>query len=214
MKNIEQIMKELQAEMDYKWRVQSFSKKKPVATCVAYIDSRHVQNRLDEVLGVDKWQSDYKEVKGNLFAGIGIDFGTGFVWKWDCGTESNQDKEKGEASDSFKRAAVKFGIGRFLYDLPIKTVKSSEIKTNTNYPNVVDDNGNIVWDLTKHINSMNGKKDNPTPPKVQKLTLVEGSQNWLNCVKALKDGFSTDDLKRKYIISEEVNEKLINQASI
>ena len=54
----------------------------------------------------------------------------------------------------------------------------------------------------------------PSPPKVQKLTLVEGSPNWLNCVKALKDGFSTDDLKRKYIISEEVNEKLINQASI
>jgi hypothetical protein len=66
-----EIREKLEKEMPYKWRVQSFSKHKPSATCVAYVDSRDVQNRLDEVFGLD-WQSDYKEVKGNLYAGIGV----------------------------------------------------------------------------------------------------------------------------------------------
>ena len=58
--------------MPYKWRVQSFNKNKPSATCVAYIDSRDVQDRLDDVFGIEGWQSDYKEIKGNLYAGIGV----------------------------------------------------------------------------------------------------------------------------------------------
>lgn len=138
--------------MPYQWRVQSFSKNKPAASCVAYIDSRDVQAKLDEVCGPEGWQSDYKEVKGNLFAGIGIKIGDEWVWKWDCGSESNIEKEKGEASDSFKRAAVKWGVGRFLYDLEVKYVTANEVKTQSNFPYVVDASGKRVFDLTKFIN--------------------------------------------------------------
>lgn len=77
---------------------------------------------LDELYGAENWQKDYKEVKGNLYCGIGIwDKAKGeWVWKWDCGTESNTEKEKGEASDAFKRAGfnVAGGIGRELYTAP------------------------------------------------------------------------------------------------
>jgi hypothetical protein len=83
-------------------------------TLVAYLDSRDVMKRLDDCVGATVWQCDYKEIKNNLFCGIGI----GNVWKWDCGTESNMDKEKGESSDAFKRAAVRWGVGRYLYYLP------------------------------------------------------------------------------------------------
>ena len=65
------------------------------------------------------------------------------------------DKEKGEASDSFKRAGVKWGVGRFLYELDIKFVKANEVKTNTNFPYVINDTGNRVFDLTKYINTLN-----------------------------------------------------------
>lgn len=140
--------------MSYKWRVQSFSKNKPAAACVAYIDSRDVQETLDKVCGPENWQSDYKEVKGNLFAGIGIKVGDQWVWKWDCGSESDIEKEKGEASDSFKRAAVKWGIGRFLYDLDIKYLKADMVKNDNNRPSVIDNQGNKVFDITKYINQL------------------------------------------------------------
>lgn len=147
-------LKDLKKVIPCQWRVQSFSKNKPMAQCVAYIDARQVMDLLDEVCGAESWQSDFKEVKGNVYAGIGILVGDKWVWKWDCGTESQTEKEKGEASDSFKRAAVKWGIGRFLYDLDIKYVKSNEIKTGTNYPYVIDDKGERVYNLTEYINKL------------------------------------------------------------
>ena len=147
-------LKKLKDKIQIRWRVQSFSKNKPTAQCVAYIDARDVMDRLDQVVGEENWQDDYKIVNGSLFAGIGIKVGEEWIWKWDTGTESNIEKEKGQVSDSFKRAGIKWGIGRFLYSLPIHYVKANEIKTNSNYPYVVDDNGKRIWDLTEHIYSL------------------------------------------------------------
>lgn len=151
---MEELVKMLQAfkkEIPYKWRVQSFSKNKPEATCVAYIDARDVMNILDENCK-EGWTKDFKEVKKNMFCGIGICINGSYQWRWDCGTESSTEKEKGEASDSFKRAAVNWGIGRFLYDLDIIRVPANEAKTDKNYPFVVD-NGKKVWNITEFINS-------------------------------------------------------------
>jgi len=102
---------------------------------LAYIDSRDVMKRLDDVFGLN-WSCDYKEVKGNLYCGIKIHLDGRSVTKWDCGTESNMDKEKGESSDAFKRAAVKFGIGRYLYYLPVLFTKIDG--TGENYINIQD----------------------------------------------------------------------------
>jgi hypothetical protein len=103
---------------------------------LAYLDSRDVMNRLDEVVGFQNWQRDYKQIKNNLFCGVGLFHQGEWIWKWDCGTESEMDKEKGEASDSFKRAAVSWGIGRYLYYLP--TFKVDIQKTGTNYISIKD----------------------------------------------------------------------------
>jgi len=115
----------LKKEIPFKWRVQSSNQYG--ASCVAYIDARQVQDLLDEVCGANNWQCKYEEHKGNLFCSIGIKCGdiVDWVWKSDCGTESNVEKQKGEASDAFKRAAVMWGVGRFLYSkkiikLPVK----------------------------------------------------------------------------------------------
>lgn len=95
-----------------------------------YKNARTDMAILDEIYGEMNWQKDYKEIKGNLYCGIGVyDEEKGeWIWKWDCGTESNTEKEKGEASDAMKRASVNWQIGRELYNspfifLPVATVK-------------------------------------------------------------------------------------------
>lgn len=116
-------LNDLKKEIPFKWRVQSANQYG--ASCVAYIDSRQVQDLLDEVVGAYGWQTNFEEHKGNLFCNLGICVKGVWIWKSDCGTESQVEKQKGEASDAFKRAAVMWGIGRFLYSkkiikLPVK----------------------------------------------------------------------------------------------
>ena len=68
-----------------------------------------------------------------MFASIGINSNNEWVWKSDCGTESQVEKEKGEASDAFKRAGVMWGIGRFLYSKKIVKLPVKE-KNGKYYP--------------------------------------------------------------------------------
>lgn len=94
------------------------------AQLLLYKTARTDRQILDEVFGAMNWTSDYKEIKGNLYCGIGCreNSESPFVWKWDCGIESREDGEgnekKGEASDSFKRAGFQWGIGVELYTSP------------------------------------------------------------------------------------------------
>lgn len=91
-----------------------------------YKDARVDMNILDETVGSANWQREHYECKGNLFCRVGIStyaFGAprtdeDWVWKSDCGVESNTEAQKGEASDSFKRACFNWGIGRELYTSP------------------------------------------------------------------------------------------------
>jgi hypothetical protein len=83
-----------------------------------YKDARCDMRLLDETVGRANWQRRHYECKGNLFCSVGIKCGDEWVWKDDCGTESYTEKEKGEASDSFKRACFNWGIGRELYTAP------------------------------------------------------------------------------------------------
>ena len=115
-----EMMTLLKSRMPFKWKVQ-ISKYNTV-DYVSYVDSRQVQDRLDEVFGPD-WSDEYKEINGNLYCGITATIDGVKTTRWDCGIESKESSEKGEASDAFKRAAVKFGVGRFLYDNPIVKFK-------------------------------------------------------------------------------------------
>jgi len=112
-------------------KLPSKQRKGPGGNMLDYIDARQVMDLLDEVCKPENWQCDYKEVAGKVYCGIGIRCPVVYtsaegmkhpavmdwVWKWDVGVESDFEPAKGEASDAFKRAAVKWGIGRFLYDM-------------------------------------------------------------------------------------------------
>jgi hypothetical protein len=89
-------------------------------TALTYVDARYVMDTLDSVVGAGCWADKYERIGSVLFCTITITFVNELgelatISKSDCGTESNVEKEKGEASDAFKRCAVKFGIGRDLY---------------------------------------------------------------------------------------------------
>lgn len=206
-------LKELTKVMPFKWRVQQQNERG--ATCVAYIDSRQVAERLDEAVGPENWQSNYTVVKDNLYAGIGIwnEKTCQWVWKYDCGTESNTEKEKGEASDAFKRAGVKWGIGRFLYDLDLQRVNVKQHTTGKTYP--CDDNGKILWsgdDLTEFINKrMTNVSKAPTeapryatPTAPPTYTAPSATATWSDKVtkkagKVEKDGLKGSAALSKYI---------------
>lgn len=182
------ILPKLAEIMPFKWRVQSFSKFKPQATCVAYIDARDAQDRLDKVC-LYGWERDHREIKKHVYAGVGVVMPSGrILWRWDCGTESNQDAEKGEASDSFKRAAVNWGVGRFLYDLKIQYVDANEIKKDGVWPYVADGNKR-VWDLTKFINDKN--KGGKAKSKED-----DGSKAFLAKVKSGRDVIGEENYKK------------------
>lgn len=95
-----------------------------------YKNARVDMNILDETVGQFNWQRDHKEVKGRMYCGIGIwdDEKSTWIWKWDCGTESNTEAEKGEASDSFKRAGFNWGIGRELYTAPFIWFNAGDVR--------------------------------------------------------------------------------------
>lgn len=123
LNSVEQIQQKLLEEIPPKWRVQSVNKqaKTPFAICIPYIDSRDCQKILDNACGLGGWKDDYFEIGGKTYCKVLIKIGDEWIHRTDVGTETNVEKEKGEASDAFKRACVKFGVGRFLYSMnPIK----------------------------------------------------------------------------------------------
>lgn len=135
-------------EIDF--RVQSVNKG-GYATILAYKDARVDMNRLDAVIGFEYWQKKYDLIDNHLFCSIGIYNKTinQWIWKQDVGTESAAEKEKGEASDAFKRACFNLGIGRELYDYPLIQVKLNnnefEIKNEKAYPTFAFKLKEWVW---------------------------------------------------------------------
>lgn len=95
-----------------------------------YKNARCDMNLLDETVGPMNWQRRHYEHKGNIYCGIAIwdDEKKQWVEKEDCGSESYTEKEKGEASDSFKRAGTNWGIGRELYTAPFIWVGAGDCK--------------------------------------------------------------------------------------
>lgn len=151
-------LSDLKKKIPYQWKIQSVSKDGKKGSFVAYIDARDVMNLLDEAVGPGNWQDKYEKVGDHLIAGIGISLHEqklDWVWKYDTGTESDYEKEKGLFSDAFKRAAVKWGIGRFLYDLEIQWLPINDKKKP------IDEYGNEIKDVTSFLNRKNKISNNP-----------------------------------------------------
>lgn len=171
-----------------------------------YKTARVDRTILDEEYGCLNWQNDFKVIDGKMYGGIGVSRNNNgvseWVWKWDCGTESNTEAEKGQASDCFKRAGFKWGIGVELYSAPfifvnceteqyngkfklkdkfakfdVKTIGYDENR-NINKLVITDNEGNTVYELGKRVKAPEKPtitKTEQTPEKVNNdIDIFEG----------------------------------------
>lgn len=139
MKILEVLKKPLNIE-DVDFRIQSINKG-GYATILAYKNARVDMNRLDEACE-NNWQDKYELIDSQLFCSIGIKFENEWIWRQDVGTESYTEKTKGRASDAFKRAAFRWGIGRELYDYPL-----IQVKLNSEEFTVANNKAKQTWNL-------------------------------------------------------------------
>lgn len=189
-------------------RIQSIGQNKTGAvgtTILLYKDARVDMNILDETVGAMNWQREHSVVNGNLYCTISIwdEVKEQWISKSDVGTESNTEKEKGQASDSFKRAGFNWGIGRELYSAPfvyIQLDKSEYIERNgkltSNAKFKVKD---IAYDESRNIVRLvvvdsKGKVRYTFGENTQQQT-QETVYNWNSLkTRAVQGGISEDDL--------------------
>jgi len=134
------------------WRVGATTGDKTKGIALAYIDARDVMDRLDEVCGAENWQVRHPR---EGYCEIGIKAGSEWVWKGNGAGETDYEGTKGQFSDSMKRAAVEWGVGRYLYGLPnewvaiIKSGRSYKLATKPTLPDWATPNPKVK--LTKKI---------------------------------------------------------------
>ena len=115
------MLKQLKEPFDQKfikWRLGATNKDKTKGIALAYIDSREVMKRLDDVCGMANWQATYKPVDGGFICELSIWVVDRWVTKSNAAGNTKVEAIKGGASDALKRAAAVWGVGRYLYYLP------------------------------------------------------------------------------------------------
>lgn len=123
------------------WRVGATNRAKDSCIALAYIDARDVMQRLDELVGFDMWQCRYPTSdSGLLICEIGIYLNDAWVWKANGAGDTQVEAEKGKCSDAFKRAAVLWGIGRYLYSL-----KNTWVKYDSTTRKMIEQPSLPVW---------------------------------------------------------------------
>ena len=136
------------------WRVGSTTKDKSKGMALAYIDARDVMQRLDDICGPENWQCDYPHAAAKTVCRIGIKIGDEWVWKANGAGDTDIESEKGALSDAFKRAAVLWGIGQYLYDLDSPWVT---LDTKTGSDGKVYVNGIAKHEFTRLHKLLGGK---------------------------------------------------------
>ena len=121
MKSAIEIYDELSAPFaaeEIDWRIGSTNQDKTKGMALAYLDARAVMDRLDTVCGPAGWQCNYLFGTGSsVVCNLGVFMDGVWVWKADGAGATDVEGEKGALSDALKRAAVRFGVGRYLYEL-------------------------------------------------------------------------------------------------
>lgn len=182
------------------------TKTKGKATLLLYQTARCPMEILDETFP-GAWCSDFKEVAGDVYCGIGIKIEDEWIWRWNAGAEGTVGEGKSTASDAFKRAATMWGIGRELYYTPrIRiqvpddyyfndkmtmsfTVQKIEFndKRECTALVVVDRFGKVVYDMGQKV------KMSASKPKTNEEILKDFCS-----AKKHEEGTDVDDLLRFY----------------
>lgn len=143
-----------------------------------YKDARVDMKILDETFGVGNWQRTHEVVNDNLFCTIEIwnDKIGQWVKKQDVGTESYSEKEKGEASDSFKRAGFNVGIGRELYTSPFIWILPKNKEMGTRIKITDEKTGEVKEELKEFYVNSKGKYETKTKFHVHEIGYNENRE--------------------------------------
>ncbi len=128
MNDIEQQLKKPFPASDIEFRIARVFKNNQKAVVLAYITSRAVMDRLDDIFGVSGWVDSYEVLPTGVLCKLSVLIEGEWICKQDTAQFTNIEALKGGFSDSLKRAAVKFGIGRYLYNLPEHIVELHRTK--------------------------------------------------------------------------------------
>lgn len=165
-----------------KWRLGATNQEKTKGIALAYIDSRDVQKRLDEVLGISNWRDYLERVDGGFVSGIEIRIGDEWIRRSDAAGDTKVEPLKGGASDAFKRAAAKWGVGRYLYYMP------------------------NIWVEIKPVGKSYAIKDKPALPKWAHPQ--ENLESWEKMLESLAEGSVGADDQEVLYTQDQVNEIL------
>ena len=183
---IKEIMKKLQEpfeDSEIEFRVGATNSDKTKGMALAYVQARAIQNRLDNLFGVDGWSVSYREITAGFICSLSIKINDKWVTKEDGAPATEFESVKGGISSAFKRGASSgFGIGRYLYNaknmwFPIKQqgrgyVFITEPKLELNFKEERENKRNgIVIDFGKY----------------KGMTLEEIYEKDHNYIKYLKD---------------------------
>jgi hypothetical protein len=158
---------------DIEWRLQWSDKNKENGIAVPYVTNRAIQTRLDRVFGVDGWKNEFipwhsDGKKSSQLCGISVWLYERREWvtKYDGADDSDIEPIKGGLSDAMKRAAVQWGIGRYLYSMPTVYVKcetrgNSAVIRKSEYPKLNKAHSDHVKSLSG-IPIVPDKPDSPT----------------------------------------------------
>ena len=136
--NIQEISEKLKAyfpEENIKWRITATTQDKTKGLAVPYIDTRAIQNRLDDILGIDGWKVSYRPIDGGFICSLSLKLNNEWITKEDGSNLTEYEQIKGGISQAFKRVASSgFSIGRYLYNIEPKWI-SIKRQSNSYVPN-------------------------------------------------------------------------------
>lgn len=121
------------------WRIQSSgftNQGKPWAMILCYVDARAVQERLDQAVGPQNWKDEYEHLPNGVKCRLSLRFEDGGEWvaKENGAAETQVEGFKGGFSKAFVRTAVNWGVGRYLYNVPVTWAKFVDDRTGKSKP--------------------------------------------------------------------------------
>lgn len=206
--NAKEIMVRLAAPFspdEIEWRIGSTNKDKTKGLALAYVSNRAVMNRLDETVGIENWRNEFIElgqvskktnsdpfVKNAKICRLWIRIDGEWIAKEDGSEDSDIEATKGGLSGAMKRAAVQWGIGRYLYKLPAIWIKI-KLQGKSYVPDEIPRLPN--WALPIGIQQQSPHNTFEVPEKIEPDKIFKLSADVERCVEA----FSKFGIKKEHL---------------
>lgn len=182
---------------ELEFRVGATNSDKTKGLALAYIQARAIQNRLDEVVGIENWRVSYKEINGGFLAKLELKINNEWIAKEDGANVTDYEAIKGGISSAFKRAASVWGIGRYLYEIESQWLP-------------IEQKGKayIFKETPKKLNNKDQENNNNTSKeeRAKNIELTFGKYKG----KTLGDIFNENKEYLVYLIANSKDTKIVN----